>query len=672
MTKVKRFSIAASRLLAASCLLAFLASCANVLNAPAQKADGTGTVQVLINGETPAAQAARTVFPTTSGLHYKYLFAKNGGTPEAKTPGAGGQFVLETGSYTLMVEAYTDAAFTPGNKVGIGPGKVGGASPFPVNAGTNTDPITVALEPLGSGTGTFTYTVTYPNTATLVTLTWTRLDAVETAVDLLDSGTNNVTVTTTTGSTAGTKAQVTAGTYVISALLSDGTGKTTGKEEEVRIYPGLTTVIDAGAPGKEYGFAFADGDFSGFTYYVSAAGSDSDNGYTLGAALATPTEALTKIAARYAADWPAKGNKALEPAAIIIVSGTVTAPAGDIAAATGWLDISGTAYPPIELRGAGTGAALDFAGASGTKTGRILYIANGNKVTLGDNLTLKGGYFTGSGNNGGGVYVTGGSTFILAGGEISDNSSDTGGGIAAYNSSIVTISGGTIKHNSAANGGGVYLSNSEFTLLNGTIIQNTSSGPGGGVYPNSGSKFFMSGGTIGGSAVDKNVAATTGGGVLLGGNTGSAPVVYSRFEMSGGTISYNEAGTIGGGVNISSATADPSYPGFIMSGTAVISNNTAAQRAGGVYTRRPFTMVNGAISGNTAAGSGADQGGGGVFVDLGSSFTMQDGSITGNSATGATSKKGGGVFIQQSNTYLDMQGGTISGNNADIGSGVYV
>jgi hypothetical protein len=98
-------------------------------------------------------------------------------------------------------------------------------------------------------------------------------------------------------------------------------------------------------------------------------------------------------------------------------------------------------YPPIILAGRGEGT-LDAVSGS-----RVLLINNA-AVTLGENLTLAGGYDTG-GHGGGGVYVETG-TFTMSGGTISGNSA----------------SGGTI-----AFGGGVYVTNNgTFTKTGDSII----------------------------------------------------------------------------------------------------------------------------------------------------------------------------------------------------------
>ncbi|MDR2210016.1 MAG: right-handed parallel beta-helix repeat-containing protein [Spirochaetaceae bacterium] len=302
----------------------------------------------------------------------------------------------------------------------------------------------------------------------------------------------------------------------------------------------------------------------------------------------------------------------------ITIAGTITGASGTL---NGIVDISGSGYPQIILRGRGAGADAGVLDASGTGK-RVLYITGGNKVSLGDNLTLTGG----SAANGGGVYLSGdGAVFTMAGGRISHNTAtSSGGGVYVTGKGRFTLSGGgAVEENEAAtNGGGVYLSGNGtvFEMTGGRVNNNTVSSSGGGVYINSGGKFTLSGG-----AVEENEAATNGGGVNISGsgtvftmtggsvdtNEGSSGGgVYvtsagSVFEMTGGTISNNmarNAGYGGGGVFVSSGT-------FTMGGSAAIQNNTSSGHGGGVHSTLTFTMEGGSIRENTAAKNG-----GGVYV----------------------------------------------------------
>jgi hypothetical protein len=79
-------------------------------------------------------------------------------------------------------------------------------------------------------------------------------------------------------------------------------------------------------------------------------------------------------------------------------------------------------------------------------------------------------------------------------------------------------------------------------------------------------------------------------------------------------------------------------------------------------------MSGGTISGNTASSS--SYGGGGVSVS-GGTFTMLEGAISGNTTVSSSSSYGGGG-VSVSGGAFTMSGGTISGNTASYGGGVRV
>jgi hypothetical protein len=247
--------------------------------------------------------------------------------------------------------------------------------------------------------------------------------------------------------------------------------------------------------------------------YVSPTGNNGNSG-TQGLPLLTVAEALAR----------AKSYGAVPGAEFaIIISGNVTA---DTGTTNGMVDISGSGYPRIILKGASGGGTID---ASGTK--RVLYIGSGNTVCLGDSLTLTGG----SAISGGGVSVYGG-TFTMSGtATIRGNNapSGSGGGVFVSSGGTFTMSGGYIQNNSASgSGGGIVVTGSGTTFtMNGGIIQsNTSSSSyGGGVYVSSGGTFTISDGVI-----QNNAASYSGGGVYAGGSG-------TTFTKTGGTIAGSDA-----------------------------------------------------------------------------------------------------------------------------------
>ena len=104
-----------------------------------------------------------------NNLFLEYWFAKDEGTPEAKTPEAGSAFILEPGEYTLTVKAYVDAEKTKQ--------AAGGTAEFTVTAGVMTAPVALTLSPIveGEGTGSLEFSLTYPAAATVETFTLTLI-----------------------------------------------------------------------------------------------------------------------------------------------------------------------------------------------------------------------------------------------------------------------------------------------------------------------------------------------------------------------------------------------------------------------------------------------------------------------------------------------------------------
>jgi hypothetical protein len=354
-------------------------------------------------------------------------------------------------------------------------------------------------------------------------------------------------------------------------------------------------------------------------YYVFAGGNDSNNGLSSAAPLARVFKALQLIRAVYIAgpsSWPMDGPN-LAPAQIVI-KGNLTI---DTGTTNGMIVVSGAGYPPIELKGFGSGADAGVIDATG-KNKRVLYIADGNKVILGENLTLTGGN---PNTSGGGVFVDG-AGFVMTGGTISYNNAPGGANGAA--------------------GVYVYGSSGSFTMSGGEIWGNTSLGAGGGVQIFNSAGFVMSGGKI-----RNNSAHSYGGGVAVHG--------HAAFTMSGGEILGNAVtnlGGSGGGVGVSNNGT------FTMSG-GVISGNTAIagvnSSGGGVFVDHPaaFTMNGGEISDNSTTGYGGGVHVGGSSGSYNGTFKKEplsgsfSGTIYGNDAgaglenTAGDDTKGHAVYV---------------------------
>lgn len=163
---------------------------------------------------------------------------------------------------------------------------------------------------------------------------------------------------------------------------------------------------------------------------------------------------------------------------------------------------------------------------------------------------------------------------------------------ATLNISDITVAGtitcrGTINMASGTVRGRVELhgTSSDFTMFGGKITGGKGEN-GGGLSINGGSAFIYRGEISGNSA-------TKGGGIYVGpdenGNIGSLSIkTYSTVNIT------NNSATFGGGIY---AMASCEING------ATISNNTASQNGGGIYSHKTITLDSGSvISGNTAAG----------------------------------------------------------------------
>jgi hypothetical protein len=416
------------------------------------------------------------------------------------------------------------------------------------------------------------------------------------------------------------------------------------------------TIANAGGAVESFTALPVTNNVSGTTWYVSPTGDDSNAGISPSAPLLTPVKALALIKAAYADTtdiWPGKAGSNPMPA-VIVVKGTVTHNSvSNIANTSGWLDVSGAnAYPPIELRGAGIGenaGTLNFNG--GSKTGRVLYIANGNKVTLGNNLTLTGGRLSSSGaaNAGSGVYITSsGSSFIMTGGAISGITGYLAPAVCVNAGTTFTMTGGAISNNISTNGvaGAVQVigAGSVFNMSGGSITGNKTAGTGGAVSMDTNAVFNMSG-----TALINNNEATGNAGAVFMANTTS-------FNMSGGTIDTNRTGGQSGAVYVTGASAL-----FTMTG-GTISNNTAVGAGGAISLQATAKIVMSGISSiiNNTSTSGN---GGAVFMASGTTFTMDGGTIAGNKSIGPA-LGGGGVYLNQSAIFTKT-GGTIYGRTGN-------
>ena len=261
---------------------------------------------------------------------------------------------------------------------------------------------------------------------------------------------------------------------------------------------------------------------------------------------------------------------------------------------------------------------------------------NGHKITAADGMDA--------------IYMTGGSftlTDCKGVGTITHASSKTGRGVYV-SSGTFNMYGGSITGNRATgDGGGVYKSgsNSSFNMYGGSITGNTANSYGGGVYVDGGG-FTMSGGTIGGTKTGETNTATYGGGGVY---------AKANFEMTGGSITGNETNR-GGGVYVTgkgSFTMSASADGQNIPS---ITGNNATENGGGVYvigSSSTFEMTGGSITGNNAYKSDyISTFGGGVCVGSGIFTVSGEVTVTDNTKGGTKGADGKFTGDTKNNVYL--------------------
>jgi len=179
--------------------------------------------------------------------------------------------------------------------------------------------------------------------------------------------------------------------------------------------------------------------------------------------------------------------------------------------------------------------------------------ASGGVYVYQSTFTMSGGTIIGNtaANGGGGVYVNQYGTFNMSdNARISSNESQNtsyGGGVFVTGDSSFTLNGGTVAGNTAYYGGGVYLSSGTLTLNGGTITGNNAASQGGGVGVDSGDGRTFN--VSGGAAVTGNkLGGTFENGVLTGGTANNVHLYGSM------TVTVTGALTSGAKLGVSMET----------------------------------------------------------------------------------------------------------------------
>lgn len=324
-------------------------------------------------------------------------------------------------------------------------------------------------------------------------------------------------------------------------------------------------------------------------------------------------------------------------------------------------------------------------GSSSGNVGGAIHITSGSTVTLGDGVVI----YDNRADYGGGVYNAG--TLYINGtaliGSLTDekfaagyestsysaNYGSSGGGIynegnlylgySEYNESKKTVAKwtGKISYNYSTTGGAIYNTKDGVVVMNsGELCWNASgsSGSGGGAVYNLGS-FTMTGNSV----IENNCSNDKNGGGFS--NEWKSATEYGTFTFAGGRISKNETTSPhsdtghGGGVFNSSI--------MYVYGNAVIGDPKAPSNN--------VTASGKEASSNYAAGYG-----GGICVDgsnaqlyLGYGNEAWTGGIYYNYAEDNTTYTGGGGLAIRNSATVIMKSGTIAYNGTNrIGKDVYL
>lgn len=230
------------------------------------------------------------------------------------------------------------------------------------------------------------------------------------------------------------------------------------------------------------------------------------------------------------------------------------------------------------------------------------------------------GFNGGSDQFGGGVAVMHNGVFNMSGGTISGCSAWSGGGVFVgitkdimdemeagnytVDEPVFNMTDGTIEHNYASSGGGgVSVTNGKFSFSGGNIFKNGTERNGGGVYVyvDFTSGYAMADGIfeMKGGEIEKNSARQGGGIYSQCRNVSYSDRSLYALKLEGGTIRFNTASSLGGGLCIIRSRAE-------ISGSKITNNN--AQYGGGILSLPGTVVLNGSgiLCNNIASGSGTD------------------------------------------------------------------
>jgi CSLREA domain-containing protein len=203
---------------------------------------------------------------------------------------------------------------------------------------------------------------------------------------------------------------------------------------------------------------------------------------------------------------------------------SITLPAGNyqLLQALGELDLSGDT-----INGAGA-RTTSIDGAGVTRVLRVTGDSNASRIS-GATITRGNGVGGGTTNEGGGIFVSVGSSLVMTDSTVSGNTArSTGGGIVTYGT--FTMVGGTISDN--------------------TVNQTRTAGTGGGVSVKSTGLAQLGNVTVSGNTATSTVGTGSGGGIYTLGRTNLINITVANNTASSGAALWQAAPAAAGGPTV--------------------------------------------------------------------------------------------------------------------------
>lgn len=283
--------------------------------------------------------------------------------------------------------------------------------------------------------------------------------------------------------------------------------------------------------------------------------------------------------------------------------------------------------------------------------GHVIKIGAGAHVVINGRGTITGGRNQAGSNTEHGDNTDGGGIYNMGHLTLNGRIGDTGDTIFVTNNKCIKYSTGIYR---TARGGGIYSGIGSTLIVHGCVIrENSAQGGGGGLFVER-AHFTMDNN----SSVRSNMSQDKGGGLRVDATNGSANITDS--EIVSNTVEYhsNQSASNGGGIHMDGGTLNLT--------NCNISRNSSSKYGGGIYTTNGTINANNCmISYNRSYDESAKfEGYGGGVCIMGGTFNMVGGSVIGNSSyiqngggifvsTGKTLRLSGAVNITENWKYND-------------------